>query len=78
MDWIQRRGEWILHGFVACVLSICCWEECGETDSRYLNFEIVMRNLTGDTDYLVSGTRQELIVDIQRATISSILEIING
>ena len=78
MDWIQRRGEWILHASVACVLSICCWEECGETDSRYLNFEIVMRNLTGDTDYLVSGTRQELILDIQRATISSILEIING
>lgn len=78
MDWIQRIEEWILHGFVACVLSICCWEECGETDFRYLNFEIVMRNLTGDTDYLVNGTRQELIVDIQRGTISSILEIING
>jgi hypothetical protein len=50
MDWIQRIEEWILHGFVAYVLSICCWEECGETDSRYINFEIVMRNLTGDTD----------------------------
>lgn len=34
------------------------------TISRYLNFETAIRNLTGDTDYLFRGTRQEFIVDI--------------
>ena len=34
------------------------------TISRYLNFETAIRNLTGDTDYSVRGTRQEFIVDI--------------
>lgn len=43
------------------------------TISRYLNFETAIRNLTGDTDYLFRGTRQEFIVDIWGR--DSVLEI---
>lgn len=35
------------------------------TISRHLNFETVIRNLKGETDYSVRGTRQEFLADIE-------------